>query len=151
MTLKLLIILTILSPLCLFLHFTQLGMNMTPSLPHKLFLTFKGSRVKKGDLVTIAGHPTRYYPKAHFTKYVQGVSGDRVTTRNRKIYINDAEIGPIHSTTFDGHPLTPLHAQIIPEGRVFIAGDHDRSFDSRYQEFGLVPIHKVVGRAVVLW
>jgi conjugal transfer pilin signal peptidase TrbI len=147
----LIIISMTLCPLCLFLHFTQLGINMTPSLPYKLFLTLKGSGFQKGDLVTIVGHPTPYYPNAHFTKHVKGIGGDQITTHHQKLYINDEEIGVLLARTIEGHPLTPQQAQVIPEGMLFVAASHDRSFDSRYLEFGLVPLNKVVGRTIVLW
>jgi conjugative transfer signal peptidase TraF len=138
-------------PLCLFLSLTQLGINMTPSLPYKLFLTIKGGSFQKGDLVTIAGHPTRYYQNTHFTKQLKGISGDRIRILNQKVYINEDMIGRVYDKTTQGQPLTAQQAQVIPEGMLFVAASHERSFDSRYEEFGLVPVNKVVGRAVVLW
>lgn len=35
---------------------------------------------------------------------------------------------------------TPLKSQKIPKGFVFVAGTHPQSFDSRYEEFGLIDI-----------
>ena len=37
------------------------------------------------------------------------------------------------------------------EGYVFVAGDHPKSFDSRYDEFGLVNIENIQGRAIWWW
>lgn len=58
---------------------------------------------------------------------------------------------PLLKRTKYGDPLTPLRAERIPAGYVFVAGDHPRSFDSRYEEFGLVPLDKIWGRALFAW
>jgi type IV secretory pathway protease TraF len=34
---------------------------------------------------------------------------------------------------------------------VFVAGDHHRSFDSKYNEFGLVKRENIKGRSFALW
>jgi type IV secretory pathway protease TraF len=76
------------------------------------------------------------------------------------------EIFPLLKQTKEGNPLTPLSIKNIPEGRntqgiipegiipkgyVFVAGDNLNSFDSRYEEFGLVPVEKIWGKAVLWW
>jgi signal peptidase I len=58
---------------------------------------------------------------------------------------------PLLDRTTGGDPLTPLSAKIIPEGALFVLGDHPRSFDSRYEEFGLVPVDKIWGKAILKW
>lgn len=58
---------------------------------------------------------------------------------------------PLLEKTSQGKPLTPISAAIVPEGYVFVAGDNPNSFDSRYEEFGLVPIEKIWGKAVFTW
>lgn len=81
------------------------------------------------------------------------------------------EIFPLLKQTREGNPLTPLSVKrfskgdiskeiifgrvipegIIPSGYVFVAGDNPNSFDSRYEEFGLVPMEKIWGKAVLWW
>ena len=81
------------------------------------------------------------------------------------------EIFPLLKQTKKGNPLTPLSVKrfsegsifkgtipegiipkgIIPPGYVFVAGDNPNSFDSRYEEFGLVPMEKIWGKAVFWW
>jgi signal peptidase I len=56
---------------------------------------------------------------------------------------------PLLDRTTEGDPLTPLSAKVIPEGALFVLGDHPRSFDSRYEEFGLVKMENVWGKAVM--
>lgn len=58
---------------------------------------------------------------------------------------------PLLGQTKDGNLLTPLKADVVPEGYVFVAGDHLRSFDSRYEEFGLVPQQNLWGKAAATW
>ena len=81
------------------------------------------------------------------------------------------DIFPLLKQTKEGNPLTPLSVKrfsegnntekiipegiipkgIIPPGYVFVAGDNPNSFDSRYEEFGLVPMEKIWGKAVFWW
>lgn len=68
-----------------------------------------------------------------------------------KLLAIDALTFPLLDKTRDGKPLNPLEISIVPEGCVFVAGEHPRSFDSRYQEFGLVHQSHVMGRALQLW
>ena len=68
--------------------------------------------------------------------------------------VNDLSNGqslPLLDQTKDGKPLTPLRVEIVPEGYVFVAGDHLRSFDSRYEEFGLVSQQNLWGKAASTW
>ncbi|MEN8236231.1 MAG: signal peptidase I [Pseudomonadota bacterium] len=140
----------------LLLQVTNLGVNYSASLPYTVFLTVKGWQAAKGDLVAINQHCTKYYPPgARFTKRIVGFAGDKVSNLQETIWINGKLVGPLLKQTAFGRPLTPLvapeAATIIPEGYVFVMTEHARSFDSRYQEFGLVPVAALQGRALVLW
>lgn len=77
------------------------------------------------------------------------------------------KIFPLLKQTKEGNPLTPISVkrfsegdiskggiipeEIIPPGYVFVAGNNPNSFDSRYEEFGLVPMEKIWGKAVLWW
>lgn len=54
------------------------------------------------------------------------------------IDINGLSIGPLFKQTRKGEALHPMESQIIPRGCLFVYGSHPQSFDSRYQEFGLI-------------
>jgi len=112
-----------------------------------------------------------------FAKRIAGMPGDLITRDKERLCIssrtqkdkpleltpvccshtqavNDLSNGqsvPLLDQTKDGKPLTPLRATIVPEGYVFIVGDHPRSFDSRYEEFGLVPQEKIWGKSKFTW
>lgn len=135
----------------LFVLNTELGINQTSSIRDRLWVTWKGSSFKKNDLVTLANHPKSYLSKERFTKRVKGFPGNKIHIKQGKIYINGEIVGDLFLATSDGKPLTPLKSRFIPPGYVFVMGDHPRSFDSRYQEFGLVSIKHIVGRSFKLW
>lgn len=87
------------------------------------------------------------------------------------VHLSGIEIFPLLKQTREGNPLTPLSVKefsegsipkgmifrgaipegIIPPGYVFVAGDNPNSFDSHYEEFGLVPMEKIWGKAVLWW
>ena len=129
---------------------TQLSINRTPSLPYKIFFSIKGFLPQRGDFVTLEDHPTAYFGKISYTKRIVGLPGDQIHIHNNHLYVNHKLIGPLRKETKDGKPLYPLESTTIPEGYVFVSADHPHSFDSRYQEFGLVSQSKIWGKAIPL-
>lgn len=119
-------------------------------------LVHKTTSVKRGDIISIQGHPPQYVGEHIFTKRVVGLPGDQITkTKNwLKIKAKNSSIisiFPLLEKTKNGQVLTPLSFKIIPEGHLFVGGDHPRSFDSRYEEFGLVPMESVWGKGLLWW
>jgi type IV secretory pathway protease TraF len=49
-----------------------------------------------------------------------------------------------------GNGITPTQDQVIPEGQVFLYSPHPKSFDSRYQEVGLVQVSDLEGTAIAI-
>ncbi len=118
---------------------THLAFNHTLSLPYKAFLCVKGLKPQKGDLVSIQGHETTFFKNTNFTKRLTGLPGDQIKPL------------PLKKLTKDKQPLHPTNSKIVPEGYVFVTTDHPYSFDSRYQEFGLVKQEHICGKCVGLW
>lgn len=116
----------------------------------KVFLTIKGLSYKRGDFVT-AKHRTQHLGVESFTKEVAGIEGDKILIQGEEIFINDKKIGKLF-TQFKGSSiaLVPIKATVIPKGFVFLAGHHERSYDSRYENFGLVPVKEIEGRSFAL-
>ncbi len=127
---------------------TQLSINRTPSLPYKMFFSIKGLLPHRGDFVTLEDHPTAYFGKISYTKRLVGFPGDQIRSHNNQLYVDHKLIGPLRKETKDGKPLHPLENTTIPKGYVFVSADHSHSFDSRYQEFGLVSQSKIWGKAI---
>lgn len=124
--------------LSVFLTQTEVKINQTPSLGYKVFFCIKGLALKRGDFVTFNTHPTAYFGNISYTKRLMGMPGDRIHINEGQVFINNQPIGALRTTTQDGKSLHPLKAKRMPEGYVFVSADHSRSFDSRYEEFGLV-------------
>lgn len=84
-------------------------------------------------------------------KQIVGVEGDKVWyTNDGCLWVNDRKIGFLKLYSQKNQVLTPILTQFIPEGYVFVYSDHEWSFDSRYQELGLVPISALKGKVIPL-
>ena len=155
---------------CLFgwgvISFTKLESCLTESLKDVHYiLTLKKSfpfqnPIRRGDIVSIHGHKPQYVGDKPFAKRVMGLPGDKITqskgklkieTKNTASQITFSTTLPLLDKTKEGKPLTPLSVIIVPPGYVFVVGDHARSFDSRYEEFGLVSKDKIWGKALFAW
>lgn len=130
----------------LVMSFTKLHFNRTESSPYGAFLCIQGLRPSLGDFVSIKGHQTEYFKDLHYTKRMVGVPGDSIQVIEGQIFVENRPQGYVRGTTLDGKMLTPIHFEAIPSGFIFVAGDHRDSFDSRYEEFGLVKEENLYGR-----
>lgn len=126
-----------------FFETTKVSLNGSQSLPYKVFVSFKGMSFKRGDLVLIVGHKPKYFPPVSLIKRVVGMEGDSIAP-----YLKDLKI---KTKTRRGQPLNPLKAKSVPKGYVFVQADHPDSFDSRYEEFGLVKVESIWGRSFGFW
>ena len=84
-------------------------------------------------------------------KRVVGVPGDVVRVDGSGLHINGDLVAPglVLAGTL-GHPSAHwFREEVIPEGRVYVAGLHPQSYDSRY--FGPIAEHQIVGQARGLW
>jgi type IV secretory pathway protease TraF len=74
---------------------------------------------------------------ATITKRVGCVSGQQLEARGPQYFCDDVFLGMALSHTVEGLPLQPFSWKgPVPAGKLFLIGDHPRSFDSRY--FGFV-------------
>lgn len=113
-------------------------------------------------------------PSINFIKRVIGLPGDKVTYRDKKLFINGEQVPQsfvaqlsdndsffrLYNETLDGkvhqirkEPAMPdlgVGTWVVPAGRYFVMGDNrDKSNDSRY--WGFVPEQNIVGQAVYIW
>lgn len=135
------------------LSHTQLHLCLTPSLDGAralLFYKTPAREIKRGDIVYIRGHDYKYLGPQPYAKRVIGFSGDPIVKKKDAIRIGGKTL-PLISKTREGQPLTPIAYDHIPQGYFFVTGDHPRSIDSRYEEFGLVPVGKVWGKAIAVF
>ncbi len=116
--------------------------NMTNSLPHTLYLTHPPQAVlKRGDYVAFTHDASPYM----IVKRVVGIEGDTIQHTTCGVQLNQLCL-ELKERRSNGATLTPMKAQTIPKGMLFVAGDHADSFDSRYEEFGLISILKIKGQ-----
>lgn len=125
---------------------------------------------ERGDVVVFR------YPEDPDTDYIKrviGVPGDRISYRDKVIYVNDEPmpIKPIGRYSKDGDYLElqeklgevthdilhvpfaneqPPREWLVPEGHYLVFGDNrDNSRDSRF--WGFVPDENLKGRAFMIW
>ncbi len=137
--------------------YTQLLETTSESLEGIHYLiVIKSSSIKRGDIVSLQGHAPQYVGDHSFTKRVIGFPGDQIIQSKTQLSVK-AQNGafvitlPLLEETKEGKTLRPLSLSTVPEGTFFVIGDHPRSFDSRYEEFGLVKKENVWGKSVLTW
>lgn len=125
-------------------HFIK---SLTDSLPQHYFVQLPKVPPKKGDL-TVVNNP---FYGGRLIKKIIGQAGDQVSTdTSGDLWVGKQFVGKVYPQTGDGRKLTPTQPQIIPKGQVFLYSPHPKSFDSRYQEVGLVHISDLEGTAIAI-
>jgi conjugal transfer pilin signal peptidase TrbI len=115
--------------------------NMTNSLPHTLYLTHPLQAVlKRGDYVAFTHEASPHI----IVKRIVGIEGDTIQHKNAGVQLNHLFFATKEKRS-NGATLTPMKAHTIPKGMLFVVGDHPGSFDSRYEEFGLISMLKIKG------
>lgn len=119
----------------------------TNSLPQHYFLQLRHLEPRRNDYTVIF---SPWYGQK-VVKQILGISGDRVWYDSKgALFINEQMVGVPRMRATDGRRLTPIDAQTIAKGFVFLYATHPQSFDSRYQEFGLVATSSLGGRVIPL-
>lgn len=130
---------------------TTLTVNMSGSLEGKYYFVVKNYgqpfELRVEDYVAFT-HP---WVPGLLIKQVKGLPGDIIIHVNDKAFVNEELIGPILAMSHDKRTLTPGTQGIIPQESYFVAGEHERSFDSRYSEVGLLTAENIYGKAYKLF
>lgn len=122
-------------------------------LVDKLVASFLGYH--RGDIVVlrVSGESrVEGVPLAPLIKRIIAMPGDRLEIRDGLVFVNDAQLAepylPGGTTTEAGADSEGAVDLIIPEGEIWVMGDHrGSSTDSRV--FGPVPLSGVIGHAVL--
>ena len=115
------------------------------SLPYRTFLELKGIKPQLGQYTYFK---CPWYG-GRVIKEIVGRQGDELTyDAQGNLWVGKQIIGKAKSKARDGRPLTPVKAGVIPKGMVFVKGEHERSFDSRYEELGLISEAALSGRVL---
>ena len=109
-----------------------------------------GEDPKPGDRVLFEA-PKALGSPVPYLKTVRGVPGMAVTVaEDGTVFLDGAPVGRAKTHALDGRPLKAIAPGIIPPGHYYLHADHADSHDSRYAEIGLVPRHRILGRAVAM-
>jgi conjugal transfer pilin signal peptidase TrbI len=132
-------------------HYT-LGLNVTESLPGRLFLIHRGEQPKRGDYVAFHWNGGGPYPAGStFVKVLAGVPGDEVTQLDGDYYINCYPVGRAKRQSRQGITLEPGPTGTLPQGAYYVRAPHPDSLDSRYALTGWVKEAQIIGPAHVLF
>ncbi|MDQ8701844.1 signal peptidase I [Streptomyces sp. LHD-70] len=123
-------------------------------LVNKLAYRF-GNEPQRGDVVVFDG--SGYFGDSDYIKRVVGVGGDRVAGRGGRggeqgrIQVNGEPVDEPYLYPGDAPSTVPFDV-VVPEGTLFVLGDHrSDSSDSRDHlgspGGGMVPVESVIGRA----
>lgn len=122
--------------------------NETGSLPQRLFVTVRGPLPARGDYFVFRPPNTSIIQEL-FVKRAFGVAGDRVRVEaaTGAVSVGGRPAGVAKAVSRRGRALVPIAGGPIPQNHYFARADHPDSYDSRYQEIGLVPAERVVALA----
>ncbi|MFI5343145.1 MAG: S26 family signal peptidase [Chlamydiales bacterium] len=109
--------------------------NRSNSLKQMIFISasIKSPLVK--EQIVSFDHPNL---QATLGKILIGFPGDQISIRDQMVFVNDREIGLYKTASSSGKTYSPISQEIVPEGHYFVYTPHPESFDSRYEEFGLI-------------
>ena len=139
----------------------KLAVNISPSLPYRLFLvkTKNYKEIKNGDFIQFINKDAQYYNGVNITKQVLAIAGDVLEINIFKqpidniqgiIRYNKVEL-KVKDRTILGTKVHINNIPIIPENSYFVIGYNKDSFDSRYKEFGLISQDEIIGVAKPLF
>jgi conjugal transfer pilin signal peptidase TrbI len=131
-------------------------LDTEPALSRCLAAAWLCTQLQRGDFIvfSFAGEAQQRYPGLRgqpFFKIVRGLPGDTVTVSGRQVAINGEDVGVAKTKAYDRRPLAPIAPTVIPPRYYYVQGTSPDSFDSRYQESGLVRAEQVIGVVVPLF
>lgn len=128
------------------------AINVSPSLPHRMYLIHKHEQPQRGQYAAFRWTGGGPYPAGvTFVKVLAGVPGDRIERLERDFYVNGAPVGRAKPASRQGRPLDPGPTGTLPAGRYYVSAAHPDSLDSRYAITGWITQDQIIGRAHVLF
>jgi conjugative transfer signal peptidase TraF len=129
----------------------RIGLNLSDSLPYRLYLVRNNSQFERGELIAFKyqGSYTKFEQGAGFIKQITGLPGDLVDADHGEVTVNGQSQG--RAVLSPDSPLSVIQAQVIPNGYYFVHGEHPLSFDSRYAQQGLIHHNQITGTVVWKW
>lgn len=130
----------------------SIGINLSSSLPERLYLIDREARPARGDLVAFLWEgDTRLPSGTVLIKILAGLPGDAVDRQDRAFSVNGQPMGEARTQDRHGKLLAPGPSGRLPEQRFYVHAPHPESLDSRYDPPGWVRETQVLGRAHALF
>lgn len=130
------------------------GESMAPNFHtgHYLIIdeiSYRFNEPKRGDVVVLR-YPLE--PKRFFLKRIIGMPGDRITLKDGKVFLTNAQYpaGVVIDEPYENqvtYPAGPYKDVTLKEGEYFAMGDN-RSGSSDSRSWGILPRKNIVGRAL---
>lgn len=112
---------------------------------------------QRGDIVVFTRPDEAETPEdessINIIKRVIGLPGDTVEVRGTRVFINGEALDEPYARWQDhGIPDGYFGPDKVPDGHVFLLGDNrDRSKDSRFWREPFLDIHRIKGRALIIY
>lgn len=129
----------------------QFVLNHSESLPYHAVIIKKGeipTKIDQAFVFYVRDNPIYHNQEVKFIKLLGGKEGDEVKINNRDFFVNDKFIGVAKTKSLKGVALTMSKAGVVPAHKFFAYTNHTDSFDSRYNEIGLIDEKNIIGTAV---
>ncbi len=114
---------------------------ISPSLDHRIFVltkSFNPGEIRKDDYImfTVRSHYIKDGKPSRLLKKVSCVTGEKLETMGREYYCDGEYLGMAKWYSLKGEPVDSfVYSGTMPEGELFVTGNHPDSFDSRYLGF----------------
>lgn len=130
----------------------QVVVNLTPSLPYRLFLIKKGEPARRGELMAFQWQGgLGYAPGVTMIKKIAAAAGDVVVRKDRDFFVEGRRIAQAVTPIDKNKTLDVAPGGTVASEQYFVVASHPNSLDSRYRQFGTVAQQQVIGRAYPIW
>lgn len=129
-------------------HFggTIFYVNRTASMPMGIYVKLKDDVVVDGDVIVFR-HP---HQKNNLIKYVLKMgAGEYCFDELGSVWLDGNPIAEINIEKFSNAYLNQSNCHLIEPGEIFVMGDHQNSYDSRY--FGTIKKSNVIAKVTLLY
>lgn len=138
----------LLSLALMFCLYSGFCINITNSLPYKLFLMDKISKPAVGSYVSFkAPAASGFSEEVIITKKILAGPGDVVTKKNDDFYINHKWVARAKRYSLEGQPLEPGPEGKLQTDQYYVSGQHPDSLDSRYGKIGWIRHEQIIAVA----
>ena len=136
----------------MFKGYFGLAVNVTHSLPYKVFVIHKVGTPAVGKYISFkAPAQSGFSPGTIITKKIWAGPGDRVLKKGQDFYINQKWVSRAKPYSRAGELLITGPEGQLPPGQYYVGATHPDSLDSRYQKMGWINSEQIIAVAYPLF